>query len=897
MGDIKNLKTDGQRGPGGASRCSGGRDEPQRSLATSAAIPAFRRWVPPSSIKRDAYTIQEKNDIVFRRVRGILNKITPDKFHKLSNELLSTGLDSPTILKGVILLICEKALDEPKYSSMYAQLCRKLSEEAPNFDNNNEASTFRRLLLSKCQDEFENRSRATELFDQKDGLLTPDEEDQRSLAKHKMLGNIKFIGELGKLEMLHESILHKCIQQLLEKKKCRRGGIKDMAEDLECLCQIMRTCGRILDTEKARSLMDQYFDRMKTLASNQELPSRIRFMLQDLLELRERKRWVPRKVLTDNGPKTIQQVREEAAKDIGYYLPPPNVSKPYQVGMLPPMRGLQSRGGMDDVFGLMPIENLNLGTGPGVIATDNFNGYMNNMGRQNRNNMQNPGQFPIGGGQVPMSVLYNRPNMQSNQGNMFNQQQQHNNSSKDVPPRFMKKTQLNADIDEISLRPAQNSMILKPKSSNFASKLTNSTQPSFINNHQESMLNSVSTLNNQKSNLINPQENSVPIKQVAADKNKANKKDQSPSKAEVLKKMEEFLNEFLPNPDYSKASITLKDVKIPKNILPDVMAFLMTKTLDKSDNDRETVCKLFTNVKQDTILTSSQFIEGFKRVLLQMSDLEVDVPRVKSYVAVFAAHAVIAELATLAELAEPLENGAHYPLFPLCLQQLHKLQGKQWLSYTFNESKVNLQNMLPEIDRTKERLMDVLEDRGLSFLFPLLRIQADLWKQMQIDPNPGVFYKWVKENVDVNQQTQPGFINALISCLLKYITQKSTLADGIDTSVAPDKALQEKEKELLEKYKPVFQAFLHDHVDLQVIALYTLQVHCYNNNFPKGMLLRWFILLYSLEIIEEEAFLQWKEDISDQYPGKGKALFQVNQWLTWLEEAEEEEEEGSDCDN
>ena len=41
------------------------------------------------------------------------------------------------------------------------------------------------------------------------------------------------------------------------------------------------------------------------------------------------------------------------------------------------------------------------------------------------------------------------------------------------------------------------------------------------------------------------------------------------------------------------------------------------------------------------------------------------------------------------------------------------------------------------------------------------------------------------------------------------------------------------------------------------------------------MLLRWFVNLYELEVIEEEAFLKWKEDIRDDYPGKGKALFQV----------------------
>lgn len=50
--------------------------------------------------------------------------------------------------------------------------------------------------------------------------------------------------------MLHEGILHKCIKQLLEKKK--NVPVKDMAEDLECLCQIIRTVGRRLDTPKAK---------------------------------------------------------------------------------------------------------------------------------------------------------------------------------------------------------------------------------------------------------------------------------------------------------------------------------------------------------------------------------------------------------------------------------------------------------------------------------------------------------------------------------------------------------------------------------------------------------------------------------------------------------------------
>lgn len=62
-----------------------------------------------------------------------------------------------------------------------------------------------------------------------------------------------------------------------------------------------------------QSLMDQYFGRMRSLMNNKELPARIRFLLQDTVELRENN-WVPRKAFNDNGPKTINQIRQDAVK-------------------------------------------------------------------------------------------------------------------------------------------------------------------------------------------------------------------------------------------------------------------------------------------------------------------------------------------------------------------------------------------------------------------------------------------------------------------------------------------------------------------------------------------------------------------------------------------------------
>lgn len=47
-----------------------------------------------------------------------------------------------------------------------------------------------------------------------------------------------------------------------------------------------------------------------------------------------------------------------------------------------------------------------------------------------------------------------------------------------------------------------------------------------------------------------------------------------------------------------------------------------------------------------------------------------------------------------------------------------------------------------------------------------------------------------------------------------------------------------------------------------------------------GMLLRFFMHFYDMEIIDEDIFLKWKEEVNDEYPGKGKALFQVKSYIT-----------------
>ena len=53
---------------------------------------------------------------------SVLNKITPEKFDSLVRQLLDVGITNEQILRGIIALLFEKALTEPHFSPLYAQV-------------------------------------------------------------------------------------------------------------------------------------------------------------------------------------------------------------------------------------------------------------------------------------------------------------------------------------------------------------------------------------------------------------------------------------------------------------------------------------------------------------------------------------------------------------------------------------------------------------------------------------------------------------------------------------------------------------------------------------------------------------------------------------------------------
>ncbi|TFY72147.1 hypothetical protein EVG20_g840 [Dentipellis fragilis] len=301
-----------------------------------SAIPPVKvlmanRWMLTSS-KHVAPADRKSPEIVDRKVKALLNKLTIEHFDSISDQIVAWAnrsekeKDGRTLIQ-VIRLVFETAINQEIFSELYARLCRKMMEMISSKVQDDGIKNaegkpiaggllFRKYLLNRCQEDFERgwvqkdataaaaATEATEDQTAKEAMKGKDGKRRQKTARS--LGLIRFIGELFKLQMLTERIMHECIKKLL-------GNVENpKEEEIESLCKLLTTVGQSLDTQKAHTHMDVYFSRMKELCKSGNVNSRTQFVLQDIIELRDRK-WIPRSHV--ESPMTIAQIHEAAIRD------------------------------------------------------------------------------------------------------------------------------------------------------------------------------------------------------------------------------------------------------------------------------------------------------------------------------------------------------------------------------------------------------------------------------------------------------------------------------------------------------------------------------------------------------------------------------------------------------
>ncbi len=148
-GGQRNAGAGGASSGAGTPRKGGGRgknDAPLRDrngkiIEVKALEMSENRWKPSKPT--------DDEEKVFKAAKGILNKLTLEKFDKLYGELLNVGITTASLMRGLVVLIYDKAVLEPHFINMYAKMCQRLAKDLPEFSDESGVLPFGEVLIGK----------------------------------------------------------------------------------------------------------------------------------------------------------------------------------------------------------------------------------------------------------------------------------------------------------------------------------------------------------------------------------------------------------------------------------------------------------------------------------------------------------------------------------------------------------------------------------------------------------------------------------------------------------------------------------------------------------------------------------------------------------------------------
>ncbi|RHZ00022.1 hypothetical protein DYB26_002050 [Aphanomyces astaci] len=115
------------RGRGDRQRGKGARHQPPPPppLSDEPIVPFVKsesRWVPSKEDK-----VKQPKDVQ-HQVKTLLNKLTRDQFEKITADIAALPLKSLDTLNMLVAMIMDKALEEPNFAQVYADLCVRLHQ-------------------------------------------------------------------------------------------------------------------------------------------------------------------------------------------------------------------------------------------------------------------------------------------------------------------------------------------------------------------------------------------------------------------------------------------------------------------------------------------------------------------------------------------------------------------------------------------------------------------------------------------------------------------------------------------------------------------------------------------------------------------------------------------------
>ncbi|CAD7960057.1 unnamed protein product [Amoebophrya sp. A25] len=241
------------------------------STASTSSQPAQPQLPPP-----EPYTEEEKK-VQLRKIKAILNKLSPQKFESLSKQMR----EAVNCEEDVVMFadeIFQKAVKQHSFLDTYTDLCVNLNEYCmANGIQGVAPKTFRSILLGTCQETFEKYLEAPQREFEASAMKSKLEEE--TAYKNAMKGTVSFVGKLICKEILAAKMIILLCRMLLEGNDPAR---------LENLVIFLGVIGPQFDTEEwphHKDLRAIFFQLMDFGQSTDN--KKIRFQIMNLLDTRK----------------------------------------------------------------------------------------------------------------------------------------------------------------------------------------------------------------------------------------------------------------------------------------------------------------------------------------------------------------------------------------------------------------------------------------------------------------------------------------------------------------------------------------------------------------------------------------------------------------------------------
>ncbi|XP_057318167.1 eukaryotic translation initiation factor 4 gamma 3-like isoform X3 [Microplitis mediator] len=857
----------------------------------------------PARLKKDGEAITEddiKTQSLYKKVRSVLNKLTPQKFETLVNQVRTLEIDSEEKLQGVIDLVFEKAIDEPNFSVAYALMCKELAlikvassqKKSPQEPDNN--VNFRKLLLTRCQMEFEKNTadeaeRSTKVKEieecsdpdkKKDLVLALQNSDR--LMRMKSVGNIRFIGELYKQEMLTANIMNKCIKHLLDNSD---------EDNIECLCKLLTTIGKIFEL---KANLSGYFNILSDLASNHKgnskISSRVRFMIQDVIDLR-RNNWIPRR--DDSNPKTMDQIQKEAESERI------DIQFNNNISLNTPRkddrndRRRRGAGSSLDDGGWQPVgskvrqsysveaSKLNTKTMPLTeITLGSRNNYVWNS------SSAAPGK-PI----TPVT-----------------------------PNKFAILESMSLDQDKRPPIPLSGSRSTGPREyrSDYKTWGDGSRGSRNGSSHQMGSSSSISSSSRESSLLMEgarsqsismpppamkmkpPTIAPVSSNTASGSNSSINISNKTPkTEAQLLTVFKSLIDgcSMVKNQDaFIVAAMETITDNFDSSSYQLFVSETVNKVLERSAEVRRRYSALLSHLIKENIIPLSLVQSEYEKVLEIADDLVIDIPKIWEYIAEILLEMLMSGAHPFAELKKTLavlkNAGTCSRTLGELLSTLAKEKGPKWVADNWDQSGLQWSDLL---DLERENLDDMLNKYKLEFLtkgcsnlsekltsgdsnMSYSDIGDHLVKLMK-ESNFDNITSWITLNVG-QRLKEPLFVRTLTTSILTVSIEKSVKSYKLVPTT-------------LSGLLPLIRRYVDTEPQLELQCLFAIQSHLHKLDFPQGVLNSVIESLWDEDLISDDAFLAWQEctDPAEIAQGHSVAVKSLTSFFVNLQEIRDESSE------